>query len=93
MIGKRTENLLSRLDREGAAGIARGVLLRGPRRLPTILGTTRSRFSVLLFLMFTASSPSYADTLYDGGLGTFPAQQGWLYLTDPLPPQVFPEMC
>jgi len=38
---------------------------------------------------------SYADTitLYDGSLNTTPDNQGWLYITDPLPPPFGPGSC
>ncbi len=37
-------------------------------------------------LILVAAGPVTADPLYDAALGTGPADQGWLYLTWPLPP-------
>lgn len=49
----------------------------------------------LLLLAMGFSRPSHAETveLFDGSLKTTPDQQGWLYITDPLPPPLGPGSC
>ena len=45
---------------------------------------SRSVAAVCLVLCLCLARLSAAGVLYDGTLGTMPASQGWLYLTDPL---------
>ena len=49
----------------------------------------------LLLLAIGFRCPSYADTVkvFDGSQKTTPDAQGWLYITDPLPPPLGPGSC
>jgi hypothetical protein len=64
-----------------------------------LLRTVNISFETALFavviLVMVLIGDSYAEsiTLYDGALGTTPDKQGWLYITDPLPPPLGPGSC
>ncbi len=42
------------------------------------------RAALMLLVVLSAFVAAEAGVLYDGGLGTLPGEQGWIYLTDPL---------